>query len=74
MECLPQTALMDHLLGRLIDRESRMHLARCKKCQRRMNRMEAELRDESQELQGQASGFGLFVSQNATAEKKAEAK
>lgn len=50
---------MNHLLGREQDRESRLHLARCRKCQTRMVALEREIQSEAVELQEQRAGFAL---------------
>ena len=51
---------MNHLLGRPeVDREVRVHLARCRKCQTRMAKLEREIQSEALELQDQRAGFEL---------------
>lgn len=47
--------LMDHSLGRPLEKEVRLHLARCKRCQSRLHQLEEQLLHEAIEFKGQAS-------------------
>ena len=56
---LEDSELMNYLLGRFEDRESLVHLAKCKRCSKRMSQIEGELEEDSFKIQGQSAGFGL---------------
>lgn len=50
---------MNYQLGRLSERADYLHLARCKRCQKRLLNMEKEIEREAFELKEQQSrGFG----------------
>ncbi len=69
MACPDPAVIMNYSLGREVSRDDRTHIARCKKCRKKLARLEDTVLAEGLEMQDQASyGFQIGAPRTETRE------